>query len=82
VQRAILAVDRAWDGAKADSKGTGFGLADVFGGRIAEEGSGYSIGLRHRGNLAAMQSIISDFLAKDGGLSHDPILPCHVVNEL
>lgn len=85
-QQMILAVDRAWEGAKGNSRGTGFGLTDVFGERVAGEGSGHSIGQQHRGNLAAMQSIMSQFLAKVQskafGLKNDPIMPRHVVSEL
>jgi hypothetical protein len=86
VQQSILAIDRAWEGAKANSRGTGFGLTDVFGERVAGEGSGHSIGLQHRGNLATMQSIMSDFLAgvqsKLFGLRQNAILPRHVVSAL
>lgn len=86
VQQSILAIDRAWEGAKANSKGVGFGLTDVLGERVAGEGTGHSIGQQQRGNLAAMQSIMSDFLAKVQsrafGLKQDPVLPRHVVGAL
>lgn len=86
VQRTILAVDRAWEGAKANSRGTGFGLTDVFGERVSGEGSGHSIGLQHRGNVATMQSIMSDFLSKVQsrafGLKQNAVLPQHVVSAL
>lgn len=86
IQQTILAVDRAWEGAKANGRGTGFGLTDVLGERVAGKGSGSSIGLQQRGNLSAMQSIMADFLSKvqskKAGLSRDPVLPRHVVNEL
>lgn len=86
VQRTILAVDRAWEGAKANSKGVGYGLTDVFGERVAGEGSGHSIGLQHRGNLATMQSIMADTLAqlqsRAFGLSNNAILPRHTVQAL
>lgn len=86
VQQTILAVDRAWEGAKANTRGTGFGLTAVFGERVAGEGTAPSIGLQHRGNVATMQSIMSDFLAKVqsrmGGLKQNVMLPRHVVSEL
>jgi hypothetical protein len=86
VQQTILAVDRAWAGAKENSRGTGFGLTTVFGERVAGEGTGPSIGLQHRGNVATMQSIMSDFLAKvqsrAAGLKQNTMLPRHVVSEL
>lgn len=86
IQQTILAIDRAWEGAKKNSMGTGYGLTDVLGERVAGEGSGHSIGQQHRGNLAAMQSILSDFMirlqSRAFGLSHDAILPRHVVSEL
>lgn len=86
VQQAILAVDRAWDGAKANTKGTGYGLTAVFGERVAGKGETPSIGQQHRGNLATVQSIMSDYLSKIQsrafGLVQDHILPKHVVSEL
>lgn len=86
VQQTILAVDRAWEGAKGNKRGTGFGLTDVLGERVAGEGSGHSIGQQQRGNLAAMQSIMSDYFSKLQsralGLSRDAVLPQHVVSEL
>lgn len=86
VQQAILAVDRAWEGAKANTKGTGFGLTTVLGERVAGNGTGPSIGLQHRGNFATLQSIMSDFLSqiqsRVGGLVQNQILPRHVVSEL
>lgn len=86
VQQTILAVDRAWESAKSNTRGTGFGLTAVFGERVAGEGTGASIGLQHRGNVATMQSIMSDFLAKVqsrmAGLKQNAILPRHVVSEL
>lgn len=85
-QQTILAIDRAWEGAKANSKGTGFGLTDVFGERVAGEGSGHSIGQQHRGNLATLQSIMSDLMAglqsRAFGLKQNPILPRHTVAAL
>tara|TARA_R110000868_G_scaffold411706_1_gene707816 strand:- start:32780 stop:35284 length:2505 start_codon:yes stop_codon:yes gene_type:complete len=86
VQQTILAVDRAWESAKSNTRGTGFGLTTVFGERVAGEGTGASIGLQHRGNVATMQSIMSDFLSKvqsrAAGLKQNLMLPRHVVSEL
>jgi len=86
VQQTILAVDRAWESAKSNTRGTGFGLTAVFGERVAGEGTGASIGLQHRGNVATMQSIMSDFLSKvqsrAAGLKQNLMLPRHVVSEL
>lgn len=86
VQRTILAVDRAWDGAKKNGRGTGYGLTDVFGEHLYGEGSGVSLGQQHRGNIATLQSIMADFLdrirSKKFGLQHDAILPRHVVSAL
>lgn len=86
VQQTILAIDRAWEGAKANTKGTGFGLTTVFGERVAGNDTGPSIGLQQRGNIAALQSIMSDFLSKvqsrGFGLVQEQTLPRHVVSEL
>jgi len=86
VQQTILAIDRAWEGASSNSRGTGFGLTDVFGERVAGEGSGHSIGLQHRGNLAALQSINADMLSelqsRVFGMSNNRILPKHTVAAL
>lgn len=86
VQQTILAVDRAWEGAKANTRGTGYGLTTVLGERVAGNETGPSIGLQHRGNLGALQSIMSDFLSqvqtRAMGLKQNAILPRHVVSEL
>jgi len=86
VQQTILAVDRAWEGAKANTRGTGYGLTTVLGERVAGNETGPSIGLQHRGNLATIQSIMSDFLSqvqsRMAGLKQNAVLPRHVVSEL
>lgn len=86
VQQTILAIDRAWEGAKGNSRGTGYGLTDVFGEHVYGEGSGASIGQQQRGNLATMQSMMADFLSKIQskafGLKQDAILPRHTVQAL
>jgi hypothetical protein len=86
VQQSILAIDRAWEGAKSNSRGTAMGLTDVLGERIAGEGSGHSIGQQHRGNLATIQSMLSDMLAdiqsRAFGLKQNQVVPRHVVSEL
>ncbi len=85
-QATILAIDRAWEGAGKNSKGMAFGLTDVLGERLYGEGSGASLGQQHRGNLAAVQSIMSDTLSKLQskmfGLKQERILPRHTVSEL
>ena len=86
VQQTILAVDRAWDGAGKNTRGRGYGLTDVFGEHVYGAGSGSSIGQQHRGNIAALQSIMSEFLAKVQskafGLKQNQVLPKHLVSEL
>lgn len=86
VQQTILAIDRAWEGARQNSKGIGYGLTDVLGERLHGEGSGHSIGQQQRGNLAAVQSIMADTLAKlqsrAFGLQQERILPRHLIYEL
>ncbi len=86
VQQTILAIDRAWEGAGKNTRGRGYGLTDVFGEHVYGEGSGSSIGQQQRGNLAALQSIMSEFLSKVQsrafGLKQEQVLPRHVVSEL
>lgn len=86
VQQTILAVDRAWEGAKANTRGTGYGLTTVFGERVAGNETGPSIGLQHRGNLATVQSIMADFLSgvqsRAFGLKQNAALPRHTVSAL
>lgn len=86
VQKTILAVDRNWENAKANERGVGYGLTNVLGERVFGKTEGPSIGLQHRGNMAALQSIMSDFLAqvqsKKLGTTRNVILPRHVVSEL
>lgn len=86
VQQTILAIDRAWEGARGNSRGVRYGLVDVLGERIAGEGSGHSIGQQQRGNMATIQSIMADFLAnvqsRAFGLRQNAVLPRHTVSEL
>ena len=86
IQQSILAVDRAWEGAKSNTKGTGYGLTTTLGQHVAGEGKGSSIIQQHHGNLKTMQGIMSDFLAevqsKAFGLKQNPILPRHTVSAL
>jgi len=86
VQQQIIAVDRAWEAAKANTRDLKYGLMTVFGERVAGNETAPSIGMQHRGNLATMQSIMSDFMSKlqsrAFGLARDSILPRHVVSAL
>lgn len=86
VQSTILAVDRAWAGAGKNRKGMAFGLTDVFGERLYGEGSGTSLGQQQRGNLATLQSIMSDMLSqlqsRAFGLKQEKILPTETVKAL
>lgn len=86
IQATILAVDRAWEGAGRNEKGMAFGLTDVFGERLYGQGSGVSLGQQQRGNLAAVQSIMSETLSKlqsrAFGLKQERILPRHTVSAL
>lgn len=86
VHHTILAIDRALEGAGKNSKGMAFGLTDVFGERLYGEGSGHSIGQQQRGNLGALQSIMSDTLSqlqsRAFGLKQERILPRHTVSAL
>lgn len=86
VRQTILAIDRALEGAQTNSRGTFHGLVDVLGERVAGEGSGHSIGQQQRGNLATIQSMLSEMLAdlqsRAFGLKQNMVLPRHVVSSL
>jgi hypothetical protein len=86
VAQTIIAIDRAWAGAKKNSRGVGYGLTDVFGEHVAGEGSGVSIGQQQKGNLAVMQSIMADtwdkLRSRKFGLQQDKVTPQKIVREL
>lgn len=86
VQRTILTVDRDWEAAARNSKGVGYGLTDVFGVRIAGEGTGISIGQQQSGNLKVLQNVMAPLLSKIQsrafGMKQDQILPRHTVSAL
>lgn len=86
VQQTILAIDRAWEAAQANTRGVGWGLTTIFGERVGGSGTAPSIGLQSRGNLKTAQSIMADFMAKVQskafGLKQERDLPKQVVSEL
>ena len=86
VQQTILAIDRAWADASANTRGVGYGLTTVLGERVAGDGTRSSIVLQHRGNYATIQSLMSDYLSKVQtrafGLRQNQALPQHLVSAL
>lgn len=86
IQQAILAVDRVLEGAGKNEKGMAYGLTDVFGEHLYGGGTGMSLAQQQRGNLVAVQGIMSEVLAKlqsrKFGLQQNHILPRHTVSEL